>query len=459
MAEDNESIVKTFEGGWGLFSVDTQGSVDTPAEGDAGDESHDQAHMCSFCKVIAPGCVELSDTLCEEGEARFGEPVTYACKADFKKYFSSYSFFHGKACSNPYGDHQTKVKTRLTIVTLEMFRQDKSMIPGRKVCQKCFQKYEENLLRVEANDLMEVQEDVPEASQHSLASQHSVASSAHAWSQENALENIDSALGLFQESPLKKNKVDNHDYVNQKIAALNKKMRDTLHVGSPEEERDAKGFTEALKERFERGDRDEKYRSLTSCPESWKTRKLMTTFNCSFNLASNALKLRELNGPGCCPGKKFGRMLPDETKQKVQEFYLDQGVSRHLPGQKDVVMVRGPNGQKEERRKHLLLSNLNEAYCLFKQRNPDVSVAFSTFANLRPQQVVLAGLQFFEQITDVFIKYFQDKVEHIQSAFVQGVFFTGPPQKNIKSKIVLEYPDWASPGPPKIVKVYGLGLP
>ena len=40
------------------------------------------------------------------------------------------------------------------------------------------------------------------------------------------------------------------------------------------------------------------------------------------------------------------------------------------------------------------------------------------------------------------------------------VFFSlGLPQKKPKSKIVLEYPDWASPGPPKIVKVYGLGLP
>ena len=38
-------------------------------------------------------------------------------------------------------------------------------------------------------------------------------------------------------------------------------------------------------------------------------------------------------------------------------------------------------------------------------------------------------------------------------------FFTGPPLKTTKSKIMLECPDWASPGPPKIVKVYGLGLP
>ena len=38
-------------------------------------------------------------------------------------------------------------------------------------------------------------------------------------------------------------------------------------------------------------------------------------------------------------------------------------------------------------------------------------------------------------------------------------FFTGPPLKKTKSKIVLEYPDWASPGFPKKIKVHGLGLP
>lgn len=271
------------------------------------------------------------------------------------------------------------------------------MIPGKKICPTCFQKYEENLPQEGGNYRMDVDEEAPEASQHSVASRHSVASSLHDWSQDNALENINSAFGLYQESPLKKHKVGDPAYVNQKISALNKKMRETLHVSSPEEERDAEGFTEALKDRFDRGDRDEKYQSLTSCPDSWKTRKLMSVFGCSFNLASNALKLRALKGPGCCPGKKPGRTLPDETKQKVKEFYLDQGVSRHLPGQKDVVMVRCPNGQKEERRKHLLLSNLNEAYCLFKQQNPDVSVAFSTFATLRPEQVVLAGSKYFVQ--------------------------------------------------------------
>ena len=40
-----------------------------------------------------------------------------------------------------------------------------------------------------------------------------------------------------------------------------------------------------------------------------------------------------------------------------------------------------------------------------------------------------------------------------------GCFFHWASPKKTKSKIVLEYPDWASPGPPKKVKVYILGLP
>ena len=43
--------------------------------------------------------------------------------------------------------------------------------------------------------------------------------------------------------------------------------------------------------------------------------------------------------------------------------------------------------------------------------------------------------------------------------FIQGVVFTGPPLKKSKSKIMLEYPNWASPGPLQKVKVFGLGLP
>ena len=398
MAEGNDhSIVRTFEGGWGLFALDTQGKDYEENEGEGASEANGNIDVrCSFCQAMDSRCVKLSETLCEEGEARLGAPVTHACPEDFKKYFSNFAFYHGKKCSNPFGDHKAPVKARLTTITLEMYKNNRCLIPGKKVCRLCFQKYGDNLpQQQELQPHPEEQENEEwmgmDIGDEEGGDEDSQQSSHHDWSQDNALDNVNSAFGLFQESPVKRHKIGNQAYVDNKISTLGRKIRDALHLGSPEEEKDAKGFTDALRERFDRGDRDEKYRSLTSCPESWNAGKLMSIFNCSYTMASNALKLRASHGAGCCPGKKHGRMLPPEIKQQVQEFYLDQGVSRHLPGKKDVVMVRCPDGQKEERRKHLLLSNLNEAYCLFKRQNPDVSVGFSTFAALRPEEVVLPG--------------------------------------------------------------------
>ena len=57
---------------------------------------------------------------------------------------------------------------------------------------------------------------------------------------------------------------------------------------------------------------------------------------------------------------------------------------------KDFVSVR--QGEKRVHvQKRLVLSNLKEAYCDFKDKFPDVKVGFSKFAELRPRHCVLAG--------------------------------------------------------------------
>ena len=177
--------------------------------------------------------------------------------------------------------------------------------------------------------------------------------------------------------------------MNEKISRLNRKMRDTLGVRNPEN--DADGFIAALRERFDSGDRLDRYRCLTLCPATWDANRLSHVFGCSRDMAATALKLRETQGAGSFPGKKQGRRLPDETKQAVVNFYLDQEMARCLPGRKDVVVVRMSDGQKETKQKRLLLSNLNEAYCAFSKGLPEVKVGFSMFAELRPKEVVLAG--------------------------------------------------------------------
>ena len=44
-------------------------------------------------------------------------------------------------------------------------------------------------------------------------------------------------------------------------------------------------------------------------------------------------------------------------------------------------------GEQERLRKYYLTVYLNEAYCMFKNLHPDISVEFSKFASLRPQNV------------------------------------------------------------------------
>ena len=61
-----------------------------------------------------------------------------------------------------------------------------------------------------------------------------------------------------------------------------------------------------------------------------------------------------------------------------------------MRGRKDFVSVK----QGEQRlhiQKRLVLSNLREAYQLFKDRFPTETVEFSKFADLRPRHCILAG--------------------------------------------------------------------
>jgi hypothetical protein len=61
-----------------------------------------------------------------------------------------------------------------------------------------------------------------------------------------------------------------------------------------------------------------------------------------------------------------------------------------MPGKKDFVSVK-QGGKREHVQKRLVLSNLKEAYQLFKEKFPDEKIGFSKFAELRPKQCVLAG--------------------------------------------------------------------
>lgn len=83
--------------------------------------------------------------------------------------------------------------------------------------------------------------------------------------------------------------------------------------------------------------------------------------------------------------------LPTETRDAVKSFYERDDISRISPGKRDVITVRGPNGEKEKPQKRHLYLNIKETYGIFQEENPNVKIGSSKFAELRPQNVLLSS--------------------------------------------------------------------
>jgi hypothetical protein len=111
----------------------------------------------------------------------------------------------------------------------------------------------------------------------------------------------------------------------------------------------------------------------------------------SIYLAQRAKELFEEKGFLALPDPKKGKTLPEETLKLVNKFYLDDSISRQLPGKKDAVLVRAKDGTKEYIQKRLLLHTLSECYLLFKDDHTDVKIGKTKFSTLKPPQCVFPG--------------------------------------------------------------------
>ena len=129
---------------------------------------------------------------------------------------------------------------------------------------------------------------------------------------------------------------------------------------------------------------------LTVLPKSWSVRKIQQEYGVSEYLARQSKKLVEEKGILSLPDPLRGPSLPSETVDTVCMFYESDDISRVMPGKKDFVLVK-KEGKRQHIQKRLVLSNLREVYCEFKERFPNCKVGFSKFAELRPKHCVLAG--------------------------------------------------------------------
>lgn len=86
--------------------------------------------------------------------------------------------------------------------------------------------------------------------------------------------------------------------------------------------------------------------------------------------------------------------LPDETRERVIEFYHEDGISRPLPTKNDVITITDPaTGEKKLVPKRILENTLSKSYDRFKSKYPDVKIGQRSFECLRPRNVGFATLK------------------------------------------------------------------
>ncbi|KAL5474448.1 hypothetical protein EMCRGX_G026396 [Ephydatia muelleri] len=107
-------------------------------------------------------------------------------------------------------------------------------------------------------------------------------------------------------------------------------------------------------------------------------------FSTTNYMAKKSRKLREMNGVMSVPQKiSKGRKLSGVLKAEVAAFYESDEVSQLCLGRKDSVSIRLPNGEKGRKQKRLVLANLKELYCAFKEshsnsKNPKLMLQLLT---------------------------------------------------------------------------------
>ena len=128
---------------------------------------------------------------------------------------------------------------------------------------------------------------------------------------------------------------------------------------------------------------------LTLAPSSWSREKVVQFFQVGDFTVRSARALKEDCGILASPKpKKSGQTLPEQHKEILTQFFLDEEISRWCPGVKDYKSTRiNLNGEKVRISRRLLLFNLKEAHYLFQQQHPEIKVGLSKFCSLRPEWV------------------------------------------------------------------------
>ena len=223
-------------------------------------------------------------------------------------------------------------------------------------------------------------------------------------------KNLNSSLTIMNISPLKMHAVNSHYRIalgKKKLLHVQKTVKlgiaRTLNIdpeGLSQEDsfnklsKEVKGkandmdiLIRKIKEKMLISNRNQKIQLLTLVPISWSHKDIEKEFNVTNYMVQISRKLLQKNGILSSPEKKKGKKTPQESVDKIIEFYCNDENSRLMSGKKEFVST----ARRSHMQKRLILSNLKELYAKFKNCCPDINTCFSNFCSHCPKWCITVG--------------------------------------------------------------------
>ena len=282
----------------------------------------------------------------------------------------------------PKGQHSVKLK-----MAEQLLSENYNVVPGKKLCCNCWEKalsllnqnVDDNTLKTSTDGCISAE------SEHSEFDEE---------------DNLDASFAACGISPFKskgKTKKQKLSHAASKIGQVAKVLEfafqkkgidipstsNSMPSRSCAAENDIHDLMLNVKKKLENLTKfSDKVQLLTLKPNSWGVEETCNFFNVTKHAVRTASQLKEEKGIlAKLTRKTRNDKINEKMIEKVTSFFLEDEVSRQLPGKKDYVSI----GYKQHKQKRLLLCNLKELFSLFCEKNPDIKIGLSKFCTLRPK--------------------------------------------------------------------------
>ena len=81
-------------------------------------------------------------------------------------------------------------------------------------------------------------------------------------------------------------------------------------------------------------------------------------------------------------------IVPDQFKERIQEFFLSPVVSREVPDKREAIKIKDKKTSKVMVvQRHCMSMSIQDAHTVYKELHPEYKIGLISFSKLRPIQV------------------------------------------------------------------------